>query len=555
MTNKEIAKTFQLLGNIMELHGENPYKIRSYQNAYINLRKLDRPLSDMSDREIESLKGVGKAISGKIRELLDHGKMATLEKYREQTPEGIQEMLQIKGFGPKKIRVIWKELEAETIGELLYAVNENRLIELKGFGKKTQDQLKGQLEYYQRTKHQFHYAALETAALSLVEALQAQFPDTPIDFCGGLRRHTNVLDTISVLIGVEKEITTELEKVGLQTIQKDGLQYKATTADELPVLIYTCAPGAFGSKLFRYTASPEFLQAFIAAFPNLDFKNLADEKAVFEKAGLPYIQPELREQAWALDLAKSDQLPALVAEKDIKGVIHSHTNWSDGLHTLREMAEYARDQGYDYIAITDHSKAAFYANGLQPERVLAQMAEIDILNQELAPFRIFKGIESDILNDGSLDYPEEILQQFDLVIASVHTNLRMDEAKATQRLLTAIENPYTTILGHPTGRLLLSRQGYPIDHKMVIDACAANGVAIELNANPYRLDLDWTWIPYALEKGVPICVNPDAHSKEGIHDIHFGVLSARKGGLTKEMCLNARTVEDFAQYCKKKSGA
>ena len=551
MTNKEIAKTFQLLGNIMELHGENPYKIRSYQNAYINLRKLDRPLAEMSDSEIESLKGVGKAISGKIRELVDHGKMATLEKYKDQTPEGVQEMLQIKGFGPKKIRVIWKELEVETIGELLYAVNENRLIELKGFGKKTQDQLKQQLEYYQRTKHQFHYAALEGAAEALQDRLAVQIPGASIKSCGALRRRANVLDAISLLIGTESDISKELEQAGLQEIIQKTDRYEAITPDGLPVQIYTCPEAAFGSKLFRYTAGEDFLQAFIQAFPDLDFKSLSEETAVFERAGLPYIPAELREQSWALELAREGKLPDLVEEKDVKGVIHSHTNWSDGLHTLREMAEYARELGYDYIGITDHSKAAFYANGLQPERVLTQMAEIDALNREMAPFRIFKGIESDILNDGSLDYEEDILRQFDFIIASVHTNLRMDEGKATQRLLTAIENPYTSILGHPTGRLLLSRQGYPIDHQAVIDACAANEVAIELNANPYRLDLDWTWIPYALEKGVLISINPDAHSREGIHDIHFGVLSARKGGLTAAMCLNARSTDDFATFCRK----
>lgn len=551
MTNKKIAKTFQLLGNIMELHGENPYKIRSYQNAYINLRKLDRPLSEMSDTEIEDLKGVGKAISSKIRELLDTGKMATLEKYREQTPEGVQEMLNIKGFGPKKIRVIWKELEAETIGELLYAVNENRLIELKGFGKKTQDQLKQQLEYYQRTKHHFHFAALEAPAESLLKTLQEQLPDAPISWCGAIRRKLNVLDAISILIGIKGDLSEDLKKAGLKIGQIEENHVAATTLDDLPVKIYTCAPQEFGFKLFQYTATEDFFQAFLQAFPKLDFKDLSDEYDVFDRAGIPYIEPELREQAWSLEIAKAQKLPLLIEEGDIKGVIHSHTNWSDGLHSLREMAEYTRDQGYIYIGITDHSKSAFYANGLQPERVLAQMAEIDALNEEMAPFRIFKGIESDILNDGSLDYPEEILQRFDFIIASVHSNLRMDEAKATQRLLTAIENPYTTMLGHPTGRLLLSRQGYPIDHKLIIDACADHGVAIELNANPYRLDLDWSWIPYALEKGVNISINPDAHSREGIHDIHFGVLSARKGGLTAEACVNAGTAQEFEAFCGK----
>lgn len=235
-------------------------------------------------------------------------------------------------------------------------------------------------------------------------------------------------------------------------------------------------------------------------------------------------------------------MPILIEETDIKGVIHSHTTYSDGLHTLREMAEYSKSLGFEYIVITDHSKSAFYANGLKPERVLAQMEEIDALNAELAPFKIYKGIESDILGDGSLDYEEDILKQFDVIIASVHSNLKMDKEKATTRLINAIKNPYTTILGHPTGRLLLSREGYPIDHMAIIDACAEHQVAIELNANPYRLDLDYEWIPYAMEKGVKISINPDAHSKEGIHDIRYGVLAARKGGLTKEMCFNAADV-------------
>ncbi|MEL6720569.1 MAG: PHP domain-containing protein, partial [Bacteroidota bacterium] len=244
-------------------------------------------------------------------------------------------------------------------------------------------------------------------------------------------------------------------------------------------------------------------------------------------------------------------IPQLIQDQDIKGVLHVHTTASDGAHTLADMCAYAQSLGYEYIGITDHSKSAFYASGLKIDELEEQWNVIDELNSKLAPFKIFKGIESDILNDGRLDYEEEILKQFDFIIASVHSNLKMDEAKATQRLITAIENPYTTILGHPTGRLLLSRKGYPIQHKKVIDACAANNVHIELNANPYRLDLDWTWIPYALNKGVKIAINPDAHSKEGIHDIHFGVEVARKGGLTKEDCLNALTLSDFEQILAK----
>lgn len=551
MTNKEIAKTFQYLGAIMELHGENKFKIRSYQSAYIALRKLDRPLGEMSDQELNGVKGVGKAISAKIRELLETGRMETLEKYRAMTPEGVQEMLHISGFGPKKIQAIWKELEIETIGELLYAVNENRLIELKGFGKKTQDDLKQKLEYYQKSRNKFHYAALESDALVLEKNLKEKLASVPVSLCGAIRRRCNIVDGVEILMGTREYPANLWTDLGLDVKEETELFVQGFTQNELPVRIYTCPPEAFGSKLFRYTAAESFLNSFLARFPDENFRGLSDEQAVFDQVNLPFIAPELREQDWAIELAQKNKLPKLIEVKDIKGVIHSHTTYSDGLHSLEEMASHAKSLGYEYIGITDHSQAAFYANGLKPDRALEQMAAIDALNEKMTPFRIFKGIESDILYDGSLDYEEDILRQFDFIIASVHSNLRMDEQKATQRIVAAVENPYTAILGHPTGRLLLSRKGYPLDHQKVIDACAANGVAIELNANPYRLDLDWTWIPYALEKGVLISINPDAHSKEGMKDIHFGVLSARKGGLTPDACLNALTADTFSRMVKR----
>lgn len=550
MTNKEIASTFQYLGNIMELHGENKFKIRSYSNAYIQLRKLPTPVVEMTDAEINKVKGIGKAISGKIRELIDTGVIEALEGYKAKTPEGVQDMLNIKGFGPKKIKVIWEELGAETIGELLYAVNENRLIELKGFGKKTQADLKQKLEYFQKSKHKFHYAALEQEALELVAALQNKLAHARIALTGAMRRRCNEVEGIEILMGSDTDIHPIFEEALLTKTGEKDKTFSATSTNDFPVTIYHCSLDEFGSKLFRYSGSPEFLAAFVQQNEGIDFKGIKEERAIFEKANLPFIEPELREQDWAIDLAKANNLPQLIVPEDIKGVIHNHTTYSDGVNSLREMAVYAKKLGYEYIAISDHSKSAFYANGLKPERVLEQMEAIDVLNQELAPFKIFKSIESDILNDGRLDYEEDLLKQFDLIIASVHSNLRMDEAKATQRLITAIENPYTTILGHPTGRLLLSRKGYPIDHKKVIDACAANGVAIELNANPYRLDLDWTWIPYAVEQGVLISINPDAHSTKGIHDIRFGVLSARKGGLTAAQCLNSLSLAAFEQYLK-----
>ena len=543
MTNKEIAQQFNDLAKIMELHDENPFKIRSYANAYLQLRKVSTPLFEMSDAEISGIKGVGNAISGKIRELEETGELATYKKYSDVTPAGVREMLSIKGFGPKKVRVVWKELGAESIGELLYSCNENRLVELKGFGQKSQEDLKNKLTYFLQSKDKFHYASLETVAVEITNFLKAQIPSATIEWVGEMRRRMPIVQKIEILVATDDDIKNVVESK-LTIESEDDVSFSCRTEHNTPIKIYVCKPGEFGSKLFRYTGNADFIAAFIGKAGDLEFKNIVSEKEVFEKAGIEFVEPELRDRTDLLDVSQ----PVLIEENEIKGVIHCHTTYSDGINSLREMAEYSRDKGFEYIGITDHSKAAFYANGLKEDRVLQQMEEIDALNQELAPFRIFKGIESDILNDGSLDYDETILKKFDFIIASVHSNLKMDKEKATNRLITAIENPYTTILGHPTGRLLLSREGYPIDHMKVIDACAENNVVIELNANPYRLDLDWTWIPYALEKGIKISINPDAHSVGGIGDIHFGVFAARKGGLKADQCLNCLTVNEFAKF-------
>ena len=550
MTNKEIGAAFRELARLMELHDEKSFRIRSYSNAYMTLRKLDRPVADLSEADLQEIKGIGKAISGKIRELVEHGKMDALDKYRSMTPEGVQQMLGISGFGPKKVRLVWQELGIESVGELLYAVNENRLLEVKGFGQKTQDDLKTKLAYFQLSQGKYLYATLEPLAEAIVEKVQAQYPTATIAWTGALRRACPVLEKVELLAA---GITADELKaaLGWEIVSATAEQVSFQSSEEFPVSIYLCTAETFGSKQFRYTTAPAFMQAFLEQVPDTDFKGLSTEDEVFAKANLPILPAELREDDWGLSLAQQNKIPTLLETDDVRGVIHSHTTYSDGINTLEEMALAAKEAGYEYIGITDHSKAAFYANGLSPERVLQQMAEIDQLNAQWTDFRILKGIESDILADGALDYEEDILQRFDFVIASVHSNLRMDEDKATARLLAAIKNPYTHILGHPTGRLLLSRPGYPIDHKKVIDACAANKVAIEINASPYRLDLDWTWIPYALEKGVLLSINPDAHSREGIKDIYFGTLAARKGGLTAEQCLNARSADAFLAALRK----
>ena len=539
MTNAEIARHFRELARLMELHGDNPFKIRSYTSAYNKLRKLDRPLAAMDEAELQQLEGVGKAIAAKITELVTSGKMATLEKWREQTPPGVRDMLGVSGFGPKKVRAVWEGLGVTTVGQLLYAINENRLVELKGFGAKTQESLRQKLEFFRRSRGRFLYRDLEPTARALVEQLRTEHPAARTEPTGALRRACPTLERITLLTSIAPALVAQTS--GLDDVTTDGATLTATV-DDYPVTIHCCTAADFGSKQFRHTGSPEFLRAFVDRHPATDFSGLAEESAVFARAGRPVLPPELREGAHALDY---ESAPELISPEDIRGVVHAHSTWSDGIHSLHQMAEASRERGYEYLVITDHSRAAFYANGLSAERVRQQWAEIDALNAELAPFRILKGTECDILADGSLDYDDALLAGFDLVIASVHSNLNMDEAKATARLLAAVANPRTDILGHPTGRLLLGRPGYPIDHRAVIDACAEHGVAIELNANPYRLDLDWTWLPYARERGVAISINPDAHAVAGIDDIRFGILAARKGGLTAADCLNARPLDKF----------
>ena len=559
MTNKEIARVFSDLASIMELHNENPFKIRSYENAYITLRKLDKPLAEMSRAEIDTIKGVGKAIGDKIEELLKTGELETFEKYAEKTPAGVVDMLHIKGFGLKKIQAVWQDMGIESVGELLYACNENRLIELKGFGKKTQEEIRKAAEYFLKSKNKRFWAVADADTEGVIKFLQSGIAglgisDFKIERVGELRRLNPIVEKLELLVAGVENIEQLFDNQQLILVDKKDNTYLCKTENNVPVLIYTCALSEWGSKLFKYSGSRPFLEAFVkyteGGNNQVDFKNLKTETEIFQKANLPFIEPELREDADILELAKADKLPNLIQLVDIQGVIHTHTTYSDGLNTLREMAEAAQRFGYKYIGISDHSKAAFYANGLKEDRVEQQWQEIDDLNKEFFNFKILKSIESDILYDGSLDYSDDILRGFDFVIASIHSTLKMDEAKATARLIKAIENPFTKILGHPTGRLLLSREGYPIDHKKVIDACAANKVCIELNANPYRLDLDWTWIPYARERGVLISINPDAHSIEGIKDIRYGVLTARKGRLDTEGCLNARDLDGFWDFLK-----
>lgn len=542
MSNKEIAYAFDELANLMELHGEDEFRIRSYRNAYLTLRKLDVSLSELSEEELKNIKGVGNAIAGKIRELVEGGKMANLEKYRAKTPAGVQEMLEINGFGPKKVRQVWQEMGIETVGELWYACNENRLVEYKGFGLKTQEDLLKKLDFFQKSRGKLHLDLADEIAETVCTHLTEKLPGAFIAPVGELRRRCPVINAIEILTGFNGDIHAVFDSEKLTLESENSKRFQARLDGETPVLIHQCLAEEFGSKLFRLTGSEAFVEGFASQNSGLEFRGLRLEAEVFEKAKIAYVVPELRESYPPALLPGNSEL---IEQQHLTGVLHVHTTWSDGLHSLRQMCERARELGYTYIGITDHSQSAFYANGLKPDRLEQQWDEIDALNAEMAPFKILKGIESDILNDGSLDYPDALLDRFDFIIASVHSNLKMTIEKATERVVRAIQHPKTTILGHPTGRLLLSREGYPLDWDAVFDACKKHGVAIELNAHPYRLDIDYTLIPRATALGIPISINPDAHSLAGLEVVRFGVAVARKGALTTDFCLNARPLRNW----------
>jgi DNA polymerase (family 10) len=546
MDNSQISEHFSLLSKLLDIHGENSFKSRTYSIAAYNVDQLDVSLAAMPRESIASLKGMQGSVGQKVVEMLDTGKLSVLEELIANTPAGVVEMLQVKGIGPKKIHTIWKEMEIETLGELLYACHENRLTRFKGFGAKTQQNIQEGIEYYLQNQGHFLYAEMEELYPQILGYLQKLFGEENVAVTGAYRRQDTTLEELAF----ELRASLDQIKPKFQTAQppelleetSNTILYKLKNGLKLRLHYGT---GPLPLRLFRSTGTASFTEAFLKAYPVNGAADGNNDHSLFEEARIPYIPPFLRESEEILKVVAQKKLPALIQPEDIRGIIHSHSTWSDGVHSLEEMAKACRDKGFEYLVISDHSKSATYARGLSEERIREQHREIEKLNEQLAPFRIFKSIECDILNDGSLDYSDDILASFDLVIASVHSNLKMTEEKAMDRLLRAISNPYVKILGHPTGRLLLSRKGYPVNHEKLIVACAERGVVLEINAHPRRLDLDWRWIQSAVRKGVMLSINPDAHSIEGFDDIRYGVLAAQKGMLTKENNLSSKSREEF----------
>jgi DNA polymerase (family 10) len=536
-SNYEIADQFSLLSKLMDIHDENSFKAKSYTAAAFQIEKLPVQLADVEPSKIASYKGIGESTAKKVIEILQTGELKALKDIIAKTPPGVIEMLSIKGIGPKKIATIWHEMEIETVGELYYACQENRLMRFKGFGEKTQQTVMESIEFIEQHKGVHLYADVETYTLAIDKNLKDHFPQERFALTSEFLRQMEVINSVEwVTTAGISGLKKLFESANYSIIDETNTLLSFKGPENVLLKFHLTNTSRFGTMLFQTSASEDFLKAWG------EVPDALEEAELFAQKNISVIPHCLRE------VYNETPITDLIEVSSIKGIIHSHSTWSDGSNTIEEMALHAKRIGMEYLVISDHSKSAGYAYGLSVERIIEQHKQIDELNSKIKDFRIFKSIEADILGDGSLDYDDEILANFDLVIASVHSNLRMTEEKAMMRLMNAIENPYTTILGHMTGRLLLSRNGYPVNHETIIDACVANSVVIELNAHPRRLDIDWRWIEKAINKGALISINPDAHELSGFNDIRYGVLTAQKGRLKNSHNLSSFSLPAFESY-------
>ena len=566
MDNREVAEILEEMATLMELNGEGGFRIRAYTNAARSIESLREPVATLAaEGKLDSVRGIGKGLAGRITGLVETGRLPGLEELKASVPEGLMEMTEIPGLGAKRVRAIYEELGIMDIDALSRACDSGELEAMSGFGRKTADRIVHGIQYMQKHRGQFlcHNAREEA------EAIRAFLEDQAdrLAVAGTIRRRTETNRDVDLVASTKDPdgLAGAFVRYGEvdEVVEKGETRLSVMLQSGMSANLWIVPDEAFPCALHHLTGS----EAHVARvrdrakerglklnehglFDGEDRRiPCEDEAALFGALGLSEIPPELREGEDGIRLAECGALPRLVSRADLIGTLHVHTRHSDGRADVMEMASAAAGLGYGYIAICDHSKAAAYANGLTEERVRAQWEEIDTVNGELQDIRVLKGIEVDILGDGRLDFEDEFLEQFDVVVASVHSRFGMTEVEATERIVRAVRNPHVHILGHPTGRLLLSREGYPLDHRAVIDAAAEANTAIELNANPRRLDVDWRHIGYAREKGVKIAINTDAHSVEGLDQMAHGLGVGRKGGLTPADVLNAMPVDGFLAWC------
>jgi DNA polymerase (family 10) len=554
MTKHEIGRVLEEIGFLLELKGENPYKARAYSKAASIVRNLAaQPAELLAQGTLLEVKGIGPALNQTISELVTNGASQLHHDLKSEYPgevfANLLHVSRIPGLRSKDLRLIYDGLGISTLADLEKAATESRLTEVKGVSRRTQQRILEGIRRLENRRGRRLFGDAIAEAEELLAVLKSMPGVLDADLAGPVRRKIEIIETLNFVVAVKLSNSPAplLRIPGIEGLEAGPLATMVGNSMQgLAVEIKCVDPTNYGEELFLATGNQEHVDAVTSLLRSP--RPFRTEKDLYAAAGLPWIPPELREGQGEVEEARRKGVPVLVEGPQVQGIFHNHTVYTDGSGTVAQMAKAAQHLGYRYIGISDHSQSAFYVNGLKEDRILAQRHEINAVQETLPGIRIFKGIEADILADGALDYPDEMLATFDFVIASVHSRFNLPEEEQTQRICRALTNPYVTMLGHATGRLLLSREGYRVDLRKVIETAATYGKVIEINASRHRLDLDWRWCRYAKERGVKFSINPDAHSTEELKNVRWGVNVARKGGLTADDIINTMPVDAMAAY-------
>jgi DNA polymerase (family 10) len=570
LTTSEVIDILEDMASLLEIGGANPFKIRAFTNAARELESLPAELPDMvASGKLLDVPGIGKGIFKHIEEMLETGTFAEFEELRSRVPAGLLDMMRIPGVGPKKVKTLHEELGLESIDDLEKAARDDLIAQLPGFGEKSQQRILRGIERIRNYSKRHLLSTVMREADTVYSAI-SEHADVQRSMLGGsLRRVRETVKDIDILVSAKKadaimDRFTELPDVA-SVVAKGPTKSSVVLKAGVNVDLRVVSDDEFPFAALYFTGSKRHNTDMRGRAKMLGYKlneyglfkddkptPCKDETDVFAKLGLDFIPPELRESMGEIQAAENHTLPDLVTEKDIRGLFHVHTTYSDGAATVEAMARGAKKLGMKYLGITDHSQTAVYAGGLTEARVEEQAREVASVNESVKGFTVFRGIESDILPDGSLDYPDDVLASFDFVMVAIHSMFNLSESEMTKRIIRGIENPYATMLSHPTGRVLLTREGYQVDLSAILDACAANDVIVEINSHPSRLDLDWRHLRSARDRGVKILIGPDAHSVKAMEDFRYGVAVARKGWLTAPDVINTLRAEEIAALFRAK---
>lgn len=559
--DKKLVKLLRNISVLLQIKGENIFKAQAYAKAADIIEAMQLDVHTLvKNGMLAQVEGFGEALVKKITEYVETGRISYYDKLTAEVPVELVTITKIPGIGPKKTKILFDSLGIKSIDDLERACIEDKVSKIKGFSTKSQEIILNSIQHIKAWKGKKQQFACFQVANSVSDILKSLPEVINHSIVGEMRRYEEVVTSVQFLVSTfaPEKLINHLSKTFNINIETRGFSFQ--TEDEILVQITHCNPKDYIWLLHNLTGSEAYISSFrnffedrtklefnFYEFPSINVP-FETEEQFFDWLDIQYIPPELRESNHSLQKAIERSIPKLIQEKDLRGMVHIHSTWSDGYNTIEQMAIAAKNLGFEYLVVCDHSQTAKYANGLEPERVIQQHREIDELNEKNIGIRVLKGIESDILPDGRLDYNEDILQKFDVVVASVHSHFKMTKAEMTRRIIYALMSPYTHILGHPTGRLLLSRDSYEVDIKAIIDAAADYGKIIELNANPYRLDLPWEHIIYAKEKGVKISINPDSHDVSSLTDVFYGVNFARKGWLEKSDVVNCLNLDGFLHH-------